>query len=158
MRKQYHFSSVYVYLLTSLLGISLLAEYLSPTVSGLTDRGLLTSLAFYTLIFIILRFTSCMVTSTEFIRFSPVAFRKRIPIADIAEMTFPSSWIVTPQARTLVVWDKNNHSIMMTDMAYGRPALADVVKTLLEINPRIKIDKDVRALLSDLDKNSKPVA
>jgi hypothetical protein len=34
----------------------------------------------------------------------------------------------------------------MTDMAYGRPVLADVVKTLLDANPHIKIDKDVEEL------------
>jgi hypothetical protein len=35
----------------------------------------------------------------------------------------------------------------MTDMAYGRPVLADVVKTLLDANPHIRIDKDVEELL-----------
>jgi hypothetical protein len=35
----------------------------------------------------------------------------------------------------------------MTDMAYGRPALADVVRILLDANPHIKIDKDVEELI-----------
>ena len=59
----------------------------------------------------------------------------------------PPTWIASPDARTLVVWSGSGESITMTDMGYTRPALADVVRTLVKINPSIKLDEAAKLLI-----------
>jgi hypothetical protein len=66
-------------------------------------------------------------------------------------MRFQPTYTLGGGARSLWIAGDNRRgepvSIQMTDMAYTRPVLADVAKTLLHANPRVKIDGNVRALI-----------
>jgi hypothetical protein len=146
MNHKYRFSNSYVYFPIPLFLLILLVEYLTPSAA----KDVLPTVSIAVITFLLFRFGShCFITDKKFVRVSYFFFKKTITIDDILEIDFPSSWIVTPQARTLVVRDNTKRTITMTDMAYGRSALADVVRTLLDANPHIKINKDVEKLLKN---------
>jgi predicted transcriptional regulator len=44
--------------------------------------------------------------------------------------------------------------LTMTDMGYGRPALANVARTLLRANPNIMLDDNAQALLQTAKSSS----
>ena len=101
-----------------------------------------------------LRFDHCLISNREFSRTSYFFWKRTIPISEISEIPFPPTWIISPEARTLVVWRKDGEKITMTDMAYNRLVLADVVRTLLHSNPNIKLDDSAQVLLQSSKSSS----
>jgi hypothetical protein len=110
-------------------------------------------LAFLLLVFLDLRYgTYCILDETNFYRVSYFVFEKALLIGKIDRLILQPTYIFGGDANSLWITgdsDGKHITIQMTDMAYGRPALAEVVRTLLDANPHIKIDKDVDELLKN---------
>lgn len=148
MNKKYHLA--YYYILSpifALIPMCILEYFGIPNVQERYQIVFMTA-SFLLLTYLIFRYDHCLITDKEFSRISYFIFKKTIKIDDIAGINFPTAFGSSPEARTLVVWDGIGRKIMMTDMAFTRPALADVVKTLIKINPRINLDKDSEDLIS----------
>ena len=154
MHRKIHFLNYYQ-MLPLFAGAALVCiEYLNRLNSKQTYQDIVITSSFFVLMYLSLRFDHCLITDKEFSRTSYLFRKHTIPISEISEITFPPTWIPSLEARTLVVWRKGGDKITMTDMGYGRPALANVVKTLLRANPNIMLDDNAQALLQTAKSSS----
>jgi hypothetical protein len=147
MHKKIHFANYYqimpLFVGAALVGV----EYLGRLNATQSYQDIAITVALFVVMYLSLRFDHCLISNREFSRTSFFFWKHTIPISEISEITFPPTWIISPEARTLVVWRKDGDKITMTDMAYTRPVLADAVKTLLRANPRTRLDDNTHALL-----------
>jgi hypothetical protein len=151
MNKKYQVVSYYTLIPLFIMPVLAAVEYISITNPQLRYQDIFITVVFLAAIYLSLRFDHCLITDKEFSRKSYFSFSiKKFKVADITEITFPPTWIVTPEA-SLAVWDSSGHKITMTDMAYTRPVLADVVRSLLKINPSIRLDEQARLLINHND-------
>lgn len=147
MIKKYKFNAYYTFLPLLVMFILVIIEYTSIAGQQMKFQDIFVTMAFFALMYLSLRCDCCLITKTEFSRRSYFFWKKSVAISNITAITFPSTWIVSPEARTLVVWDKSGQKITMTDMGYTRPVLADVVNTLIKINPSIRLDETAKSLI-----------
>ena len=146
MNKRYYCAFYYTLLPLFILPI-LAAVELGIANKQARYEDIIITAALLIVVYLSLRFDHCLITNKNFSRISYFFWKKTLKVNEITEITFPSTWIATPEARTLVVWDRSGKKITMTDMAYTRPVLADVVRTLLNANPHIRLDDHAHALL-----------
>ena len=128
--------------------ILIIIEYVSIRSQQTKYQDISVTMTLFILMYLSLRYDYCLITDSEFSRRSYLFWTKSIAISKITEITFPPTWVISPEARTLVVWSGSGQKITMTDMGYTRPALADVVKTLIKISPSIKLDETAKSLIN----------
>jgi len=146
MNYKYFFRKPYVYFLTSLLAAAFIVEWLALPVTANRMQDLAFSGVLYTLLYLLLRSTYFVVTRSEVARVSYFVFTTRVEVADISEIVLPDTWL-SAEMHTLAIVSRRGRILKMTEMAYGREALADVVRQILKMNPRIKLDEAVADLL-----------
>lgn len=147
MHKKYQFTTYYTLLPIVVLPLLVIAEYLSISNVSARYQDILITAALLIVMYLSLKFDYCLITDQEFTRRSYFLSKKSLKIREVVSITFPPTWVITPEARTLAVWDAMGRKITMTDMGYSRAKLADVVRTLMQLNSRIRSDKDVEELL-----------
>jgi hypothetical protein len=147
MNYKYFFRKPYVYFLTSLLAAAFIVEWLALPVTANRMQGLAFSGVLYTLLYLLLRSTYFVVTRSEVARVSYFVFTTRVEVADILAIVFPDTWL-SGEMRTLAIVSRQGRKLTMTELAYGRNALADVVRRLLKLNPNIRLDEAATDLLS----------
>lgn len=147
MNKKYNFASYYTFLPLLIMLILIAIEYANIASQRVKYQDIFITVVVFVRMYLSLRYDYCLITDNEFSRRSYFFWKKSIPISKINGITFPPTWIASPDARTLVVWSGSGESITMTDMGYTRPALADVVRTLVKINPSIKLDEAAKLLI-----------
>jgi hypothetical protein len=147
MNRKHYFQASYVYFLTSLLVLAFAVEWLSLPASAARIQDLASSAAIYLLMYLLLRTTYCVLTERDVVRASYLVFKTRIDIADISAIEFPGTWL-SDEMRTLAIVGKSGRMVKMSEMAYGREALADVARHLLQLNANIKLDEASARLLA----------
>ena len=146
MTRRFRFTRSYRMIpLVALLALSVVEYVGIPEVPG-KYQNIGATAALLALLTAMVNFDNCTVYSDVLVRTSYFVWKQSIRIADIAAIRFPPTWIASPEARTLVVESRDGRTITMTDMAYSRPVLSDVVRTLVGMNPSIQLDTDVRSL------------
>lgn len=148
MKRKHYFQASYVYFLTSLLVLAFAVEWLSLPASAARIQDLASSAAIYLLLYLLLRTTYCVLTERDVVRASYLVFKTRIDIADISAIEFPGTWL-SDEMRTLAIVGKSGRLVKMSEMAYGRDALADVARRLRRANPRIRFDENALELFRD---------
>ena len=146
-KRAYHFQASYVYFLTSLLVLAFAVEWVGLPASTTRIQDLASSATIYLLLYLLLRTTHCVLSEKEIVRASYLVFRTGIAIADISAIDFPGTWL-SDEMRTLVILGKSGRVVKLSEMAYGREALADVVRHLLKLNARIRLDEASARLLT----------
>ena len=147
MRKEYRFSSLYVYFPLSLLIAAFVIEIRAPDLSGHKVEDLLISAFVIVFTFLLVRFgTHVILTDEELVRVSYFVIVKRVKVQDVTAIVYPATWL-SDEMRTLAVIDQSGSVVKMTAMAYGRDAVADVARRLRRANPRIRFDEDALELL-----------
>jgi hypothetical protein len=152
MRKEYRFSSLYIYFPLSLLIAAFVVELTAPDLSGHKLRDLLISAFVIVFTFLLVRFgTHVVLTDEELVHLSYFVIVKRVNVHDITAIEYPATWL-SDEMRTLAVIDQSGSVVKMTEMAYGREALADVVGRLSKLNATIKLDEATANLLTEKSK------
>jgi hypothetical protein len=150
--KRYSFTWAYVLTPIGMFVVGMAIAFASRPPTSAQDYSLFLGTALFLLFsFLVLRFgTRCVLEKTEFYRVSYFVFKNRIPIDAIEKVLFRPTYGFGKDVMSLWIVGNNNgwpRSIQMSELAYTRRVLADVVKTLLDANPHIKIEKDVEELL-----------
>jgi hypothetical protein len=149
MRKEYRFSSLYVYFPTSLLIAAFVIEVTAPDLSGHKVEDLLIGAFVIVFTFLLVRFgTHVILTDDELVRVSYFVIVKRVKVQDVTSIVYPATWL-SDEMRTLAVIDQSGSVVKMTAMAYGRNAVADVALRLQRANPRIRFDENALELFRD---------
>ena len=112
---------------------------------GITNPFVLINAALIICMFSDLQFgTYCVFDRASFYRVSYFIFKQDIPVDRIREMRFEPTYIFGGSGKSLWIVGRDRNgtdtSIQMTDMAYTRGVLTDVVRTLLRANPNIQLD------------------
>jgi len=146
MTYKYYYLKTYVYLLTSLLALALIVEWFTHPVTPTRKHELAISGLIYVLLYLLLRSTYCVATVSEVARASYFVLMTGVEIADISSIVLLSTWL-SDDMRTLAIVSKSGRIVNMSEMAYGREALNDVVRRLVQLNPKIRFDNAAKQLL-----------
>jgi hypothetical protein len=150
--KKYTFQWMYIGFIAGGYTLAFFVAILSRPFPGITDPFVSLNIAFIIFLFSVLKFGFyCAFDQTSFYRVSYFHFQRSIPVENINEMKFQPTYVFGGYGRSLWIIGHDGSgtptTIQMTDMAYTRPALVDIVKTLIRINSSIILDEDAKALL-----------
>ena len=152
--KKYHCVSDYALLPVFVMVPLVIVEYLSIGDAQMKYQDIFITVVFLVVMYLSLRFDHCLITDREFSRKSYFFWKTSIKVDEITEITFPPTWVVAPEARTLVVWSRSGQKITMTDMGYPRPVLANVLSTLPKLNPSNKIGRKGQITYNMMDRRT----
>jgi hypothetical protein len=157
--RKYRFHWRYIAVIVGGYTLAFCVALTSRPFPGITDPFVLINAALIVCMFADLKLgTYCVFDRTSFYRVSYFIFKQEIAVDGIKEMLFQPTYSFGGYGKSLWIVGRSrngaNTSIQMTDMAYTRPLLADVVRTLLHSNPNIRLDDNVQALLQTAKSSS----
>jgi hypothetical protein len=149
--KKYKFSRTYVTFIVGGYLVAFLIALSSRPFPGVTNPFVLINLAF--ILFLWFGFaigTYCIYDGERFCHVSSMMFNKCIPVGRINEVRIAPMLTITDDAKSLYIIGNVNgreRIIKMTEMAYTRKILVEVISQLKKANPSITLDESAEALL-----------
>ena len=142
--------------MTAVLVCAFAIQYFNVGVGHVTYASVFISGIFFLSLFLLMSFgIFCKLDSTAFTKTTYFFISKSISVRQISNISLTHTWFPGIDARTLIITSVSGEHITLTDVAYTRSVIMQVIRDLMEVNSSIKLDADTLDLLSSSVANKK---